>query len=94
MGGRACAAQSRADADRMGDLPRRRRIPPPTIRRPTGPTTNPSVAARRSDRPAEEASVRARRWSEERHKQAEAEVLDAVIAAEKEAETHGTLHAR
>jgi 2-oxoisovalerate dehydrogenase E1 component alpha subunit len=32
-------------------------------------------------------------WSEERHKQAEAEVLDAVIAAQKEAESHGTLHA-
>ena len=32
-------------------------------------------------------------WSEERHKQAEAEVLDAVISAQKEAERHGTLHA-
>ena len=32
-------------------------------------------------------------WSEERHKQAEAEVLDTVIAAQKEAESHGTLHA-
>ncbi|HEX2552327.1 MAG TPA: 3-methyl-2-oxobutanoate dehydrogenase (2-methylpropanoyl-transferring) subunit alpha [Microvirga sp.] len=32
-------------------------------------------------------------WSEERHKQAEAEVLDTVIAAQKEAERHGTLHA-
>lgn len=31
-------------------------------------------------------------WSEERHKQAEAEVLDTVIAAQKEAESHGTLH--
>ena len=31
-------------------------------------------------------------WSEERHKQAEAEILDAVIAAQKEAESHGTLH--
>src|SRR5215204_4776598 len=31
-------------------------------------------------------------WSEERHKQAEAEVLDTVIAIQKEAETHGTLH--
>jgi len=31
-------------------------------------------------------------WSEERHKQAEAEVLDAVITAQKEAESHGTLH--
>jgi 2-oxoisovalerate dehydrogenase E1 component alpha subunit len=31
-------------------------------------------------------------WSEERHKQAEAEVLDTVIAAQKEAEGHGTLH--
>lgn len=32
-------------------------------------------------------------WSEERHKQAEAEILDTVIAAQKEAEQHGTLHA-
>jgi 2-oxoisovalerate dehydrogenase E1 component alpha subunit len=32
-------------------------------------------------------------WSEERHKQAEAEVLDMVITAQKEAERHGTLHA-
>jgi 2-oxoisovalerate dehydrogenase E1 component alpha subunit len=32
-------------------------------------------------------------WSEERHKQAEAEILDTVIAAQKEAESHGTLHA-
>ncbi len=31
-------------------------------------------------------------WSEERHKQAEAEILDTVIAAQKEAEKHGTLH--
>jgi 2-oxoisovalerate dehydrogenase E1 component alpha subunit len=33
------------------------------------------------------------RWSEERHKQAEAEILDTVITAQKEAERHGTLHA-
>jgi len=32
-------------------------------------------------------------WSEDRHKQAEAEILDTVIAAQKEAESHGTLHA-
>jgi 2-oxoisovalerate dehydrogenase E1 component alpha subunit len=31
-------------------------------------------------------------WSDERHKQAEAEVLDTVISAQKEAERHGTLH--
>lgn len=31
-------------------------------------------------------------WSEERHKQAEAEVVDTVISAQKEAEKHGTLH--
>ncbi len=31
-------------------------------------------------------------WSEERHKQAEAEIRDAVVAAQKEAEKHGTLH--
>ncbi len=32
-------------------------------------------------------------WSEERHAQAEAEILDTVIAAQKAAERHGTLHA-
>jgi len=32
-------------------------------------------------------------WSDERHVQAEAEVLDSVIAAQKDAERHGTLHA-
>lgn len=32
-------------------------------------------------------------WTEERHRQAEAEILDTVIAAQKEAERHGTLHA-
>jgi len=32
-------------------------------------------------------------WSEERHRQAEAEVMDTVVAAQKEAEAHGTLHA-
>jgi 2-oxoisovalerate dehydrogenase E1 component alpha subunit len=31
-------------------------------------------------------------WSKERHKQAEAEILDQVIAAQKEAEANGTLH--
>lgn len=31
-------------------------------------------------------------WSEERHTQAEAEILSLVIAAQKEAEAHGTLH--
>ncbi len=31
-------------------------------------------------------------WSEERHKQMEAEILDTVIAAQKEAENYGTLH--
>ncbi|AWB20229.1 3-methyl-2-oxobutanoate dehydrogenase (2-methylpropanoyl-transferring) subunit alpha [Methylobacterium currus] len=32
-------------------------------------------------------------WSEERHRQGEAEILDEVVAAQREAETHGTLHA-
>jgi 2-oxoisovalerate dehydrogenase E1 component alpha subunit len=31
-------------------------------------------------------------WSEDRHKQAEAEILAFVIAVQKEAESHGTLH--
>ena len=32
-------------------------------------------------------------WSEERHKQTEAEILDTVVTAQKEAESYGTLHA-
>lgn len=32
-------------------------------------------------------------WSDERHKQAEAEILDDVITAQKRAESHGTLNA-
>src|SRR3982751_5112054 len=36
--------------------------------------------------------IRQGAWSEERHKQAEAEILASVIAVQKEAETHGTLH--
>lgn len=36
--------------------------------------------------------IRIGAWSEERHRQAEAEVADAVVAAQKEAERHGTLH--
>ena len=31
-------------------------------------------------------------WSDDRHRQAEAEILDTVISAQKEAERHGTLH--
>ncbi len=31
-------------------------------------------------------------WSDERHAQAEAEILDTVIAAQRQAEAHGTLH--
>jgi len=31
-------------------------------------------------------------WSQDRHTQAEAEILDTVIGAQKEAESHGTLH--
>jgi 2-oxoisovalerate dehydrogenase E1 component alpha subunit len=32
-------------------------------------------------------------WSDDRHKQAEAEVMDTVVTAQREAEKHGTLHA-
>ncbi|WP_209424685.1 3-methyl-2-oxobutanoate dehydrogenase (2-methylpropanoyl-transferring) subunit alpha [Pararhodobacter sp. SW119] len=31
-------------------------------------------------------------WSDERHTQAEAEIMDEVVAAQREAEKHGTLH--
>ena len=37
--------------------------------------------------------IRRGAWTEERHRQAEAEILDAVITAQREAESHGTLHA-
>ena len=37
--------------------------------------------------------IRLGAWTEERHRQAEAEVLDTVLTAQKEAERHGTLHA-
>jgi 2-oxoisovalerate dehydrogenase E1 component alpha subunit len=36
--------------------------------------------------------IRRGAWTEDRHKQAEAEAMDTVIAAQREAETHGTLH--
>ena len=36
--------------------------------------------------------IRLDAWSEERHKQAEAEIMATVIETQKEAETHGTLH--
>src|SRR3954466_2327505 len=36
--------------------------------------------------------IRRGAWSKERHRQGEAEILDEVIAAQKEAEAHGTLH--
>jgi 2-oxoisovalerate dehydrogenase E1 component alpha subunit len=36
--------------------------------------------------------IRRGAWSEDRHKQSEAEILASVIAVQKEAESHGTLH--
>jgi 2-oxoisovalerate dehydrogenase E1 component alpha subunit len=36
--------------------------------------------------------IRQDAWTEDRHKQAEAEILASVIEVQKEAETHGTLH--
>ncbi len=36
--------------------------------------------------------IRRGTWSEERHRQGEAEIMDTVLAAQKEAEKHGTLH--
>ena len=94
MGGRARAPQPRADADRVGHLPRRRAF---DLRRSVAPT-----GRRRNPTPGRSAIpiIRLKNhlilrgvWSEERHKQAEAEILDTVIAAQKEAESYGTLHA-
>ena len=36
--------------------------------------------------------IRQGAWSEERHRQGEAEILDTILAAQREAEAHGTLH--
>src|SRR5271165_1176255 len=36
--------------------------------------------------------IRQGAWSDARHKQAEAEILDTVVTAQKQAESHGTLH--
>jgi 2-oxoisovalerate dehydrogenase E1 component alpha subunit len=36
--------------------------------------------------------IRKGAWSDARHKQAEAEIVDTVVAAQREAESHGTLH--
>ena len=36
--------------------------------------------------------IRIGAWSDERHTQAEAEIMDGVVAAQREAEKHGTLH--
>jgi 2-oxoisovalerate dehydrogenase E1 component alpha subunit len=36
--------------------------------------------------------IRIGAWSDERHTQAEAEIMDEVVAAQREAEKHGTLH--
>ena len=68
-------------------------IRPPTI--PRLPTEDEirCLAARRSGDPAEEPPDAARRLVEERHRQTEAEILDTVMAAQREAESHGTLHA-
>ncbi len=50
--------------------------------------------------PANESGIRLKNhlirmgaWSEERHVQMEAEIRDTVLAAQKQAERHGTLHA-
>ena len=66
LGGRARAPQPRADADRMGHLPRRRALdpddPPATGRRRLG-----ALAARRSGRAPEAAPDRLGAWSDEEH---------------------------
>ena len=96
MGGRAGAPQSRADADRMGDLSRRRalhlgrsvglpaRRPSPTPGRSAIPIAAAEAAPdppRRLVGGARTSRPRRRSWT-------------TVIAAQKEAESHGTLHRR
>ena len=94
MGGRAGAQQSRPDADRIRHLSRRRPFDLRRSRPPTGPKAESAAW------PLGDPVIRLKNhliakgaWSEERHAQAEAEMLDQVIAAQKEAESHGTLHA-
>ncbi len=70
-------------------------IPPLTIQAPTGPRRNPKPG--RSAIPVlrlkKHLIVRGA-WSEERHVQAEAEIMDEVITAQRMAEEHGTLQCR
>ena len=87
-------AQPRPHADRTRHLPRRRAFDLRRSRPPTGPRPN------RDAWPLGDPVIRLKNhlilrgvWSEERHKQAEAEIIDTVMAAQREAESHGTLHA-
>ena len=50
------------------------------------------MAAWRSDLATEDYLILRGVWSEDRHKQAEAEVMDLVVSAQREAEAIGTLH--
>ena len=94
MGGRAGAPQSRARRSSNTSPTASARIRPPTIPSAYRPKTESDAW------PLGDPVIRLKNhlitrgvWSEERHKQAEAEILDTVIAAQKEAESHGTLHA-
>ena len=94
MGGRARAPQSRADADRIRHLSRRRAF---DLRRSVGLPAEDRIrclAARRSGDPAEEppdpCAASGRRSATSRRKRRS---WTTVIAAQKEAESHGTLHA-
>jgi 2-oxoisovalerate dehydrogenase E1 component alpha subunit len=91
LGRRARAPQPRADADRVGDLPRRRAL---HLGRPVALPPGRRLAAlpaRRPDRALKQHLIGLGAWSESEHEQAQQELEAEVAAALKEAESHGTL---
>lgn len=91
MGLRTGAARLRPDADRTCHLPRRRRS---TSDDPSAYRSRREAAAWPLGDPIERLKkhlITIGEWSEERHKQAEAEVLDEVVSTQKQAEAIGTL---
>jgi 2-oxoisovalerate dehydrogenase E1 component alpha subunit len=89
----AGATQSRPDPRRICHLPRRRPLDLGRSFRLPAQDRKRRLAARRPVIRLKNHLIAKGLWSEERHRQAEAEVMDTVIAAQRQAEKHGTLHA-
>src|SRR5579871_3980920 len=94
MGVRASAAKSRTDPDRTRHLSRRRAFDLGRSGRLPAKDGIRCMAARDPVVRLKNHLIVRGAWSEERHKQAEAEILDTVISAQKEAESFGTLHSQ